>query len=226
MSKKLVTYAFIDSQNLNLGVQSQGWKLDFKKFRLYLKNKYGVEKTYLFIGLVPGNEELYAHLLSVGYELVFKPTIAYDVGGKKTHKGNVDAELVLYAAAKTYAEYTKAIIVSGDGDFRCLVEYLVEHRKLLHIMTPNRSFSKLLRDYLKYIVQIDKLRGSLEYKKFHKKHQPVRSVETLGRAGKTSRSSDRSETLGLPKHGDTINVAKKSKKVNKTKKRGEKGSGS
>ena len=211
MSKRPITYAFIDSQNLNLGVQSQGWKLDFKKFRLYLKNKYGVEKAYLFIGLIPGNEQLYSHLSSVGFELVFKPTIAYDVGDKKTHKGNVDAELVLYAAAKMYRDYDRAIIVSGDGDFRCLAEYLIEERKLLHIMTPNRSFSKLLRDFLKYIVQIDKLRGSLEYKK----HQPIRSVETLGRAGKSSRSSGRYETLGLPRHGDAFNIAKNTKKVNK-----------
>jgi uncharacterized LabA/DUF88 family protein len=208
MPKKSVVYAFIDSQNLNLGVQSAGWKLDFRTFRLYLKNKYGVEKAFLFIGLVPGNEQLYARLISAGFELVFKPTVSYDVGGKKTHKGNVDAELVLYAAAKTYKMYDKAIIVSGDGDFRCLVEYLVEKHKLLHIMTPNASFSKLLREYLKYIVQIDKLRRSLEYKK----RQPMRSVETLGRAGKSSRSSGRYETLGLPKHGDTPIVAKMTQK--------------
>jgi hypothetical protein len=40
---KPIVYAFIDSQNLNLGTQSAGWKLDFRKFRLYLKNKYGVQ---------------------------------------------------------------------------------------------------------------------------------------------------------------------------------------
>ena len=68
-------YAFIDSQNLNLGIRSQGWELDFKKFRLYLKNKYHVEKAYLFIGLVPGNEQLYTSLLEMGYLLVFKPTV-------------------------------------------------------------------------------------------------------------------------------------------------------
>lgn len=33
---KQVTYAFIDSQNLNLGVRSLGWKLDFAKFRQYI----------------------------------------------------------------------------------------------------------------------------------------------------------------------------------------------
>lgn len=210
MTKKLVVYAFIDSQNLNLGVQSQGWKLDFKKFRLYLKNKYGVEKAYLFIGLVPGNEQLYTMLAGAGYELIFKPTVEYVDGDKKMHKCNVDAELVLYSVAKTYSEYDKAIIVSGDGDFRCLVEYLLDKQKLLHIMTPNHRFSKLLRDFLRYVVQVDKLRKSLEYKK----HQPIRSVETLGRAGKTSRSSGRSKTLGLPKHGDRKNIAKNGKKVN------------
>lgn len=212
-NKKLTVYAFIDSQNLNLGVQTLGWKLDFKKFRLYLKNKYGVDKAYIFIGLVPGNEQLYEHLSSAGYKLIFKPTVAYDVGGKKTHKGNVDAELVLYSAAKQYRNYDKAIIVSGDGDFRCLIEYLIENHKLLHVMTPNKNFSKLLRDYLKFIVQIDKLRGSLEYKTT--KNQPIRSVETLGRAGKKSRSSGRYETLGLPKHGDKTTLAKKTKKVNR-----------
>lgn len=215
--KKPTTYAFIDSQNLNLGVQSLGWKLDFKKFRLYLKNKYNVDRAYLFIGLVPGNEQLYEHLSAAGYKLIFKPTIAYDVSGKKTHKGNVDAELVLYAAAKKYRAYDKAIIVSGDGDFRCLVEYLIEKDKLLHVMTPTRSFSKLLRDYLKYIVQIEKLRGSLEYKTGKQsKNQSIRSVETLGRTGRSSRSSGRSETLGLPKHGDTSSIAKNTKKVNKS----------
>ncbi len=68
-------YAFIDSQNLNLGVSRdiigrdgkilyKGWKLDYKKFRLYLKNKYGVSEAYLFIGNKPGHEALYSSLLN------------------------------------------------------------------------------------------------------------------------------------------------------------------
>ena len=86
MTKKLDrVYAFIDSQNLNLGVRSQGWKLDFKKFRLYLKNKYRVEKAYLFIGMIPGNEQLYTNLADSGYQLVFKPTISYTEDGQESH---------------------------------------------------------------------------------------------------------------------------------------------
>ena len=39
-----IVYAFIDSQNVNLAIQAQGWKLDFGKFRIYLREKYGVIK--------------------------------------------------------------------------------------------------------------------------------------------------------------------------------------
>ena len=48
------------------------------------------------------------------------------------------------------------------------------------------------------------------------KNQSVRSVETLGRTGRSSRSSGRFETLGLPKHGDKKSLAKNGKKVYKS----------
>ena len=185
-------YAFIDSQNLNLGVRSLGWEIDYRKFRLYLKNKYAVEKAFMFIGMVPNNQKLYTALQSIGFILVFKATVRYIENGKETVKGNVDAELVLHAAAIEHNNYNKAIIVSGDGDFHCLVDYLQENDKLLHIMTPNASYSKLLKKFVKYIVRLDILRNNLQYHT-HIKNQPVRSVETLGLAGKKLRSSGRSK---------------------------------
>jgi uncharacterized LabA/DUF88 family protein len=169
------TYAFIDSQNLNLGVKSSGWTLDFAKFRLYLKNKYSVEKAYLFIGQMAGQESLYDRLQGMGYHLIFKPTTDYKVDGKIVVKGNVDAELVLYAAAKVIDQYNKAIIVSGDGDFYCLVEYLKERNKLLHVMVPNDKYSKLLRKYTKDIVRINQLRPKLEY-------DPTKKTRSSGRS--------------------------------------------
>ncbi|MGH7218019.1 MAG: NYN domain-containing protein [Candidatus Microsaccharimonas sp.] len=158
------TFAFIDSQNLNLGVRSMGWKIDYKKFRLYLKNKYNVTKAFMFIGMVGNNQKLYTELQSAGFILVFKPTIQYFQNGKKTVKGNVDAELVLHAAAIQYPHYDKAILISGDGDFTCLAEYLEENDKLLHILTPNGKYSKLLKPYAPYIIPVASLRGSIEYK--------------------------------------------------------------
>lgn len=164
--KHIKTYAFIDSQNLNLGVKSQGWELDWRKFRQYLRNKYGVEKAYLFIGKVPGNEFLYNFLKESGYILIFKPTLERLDHGKTKIKGNVDTELVLHAMIQ-FKNYRKVIIVSGNGDFYCLIDYLVEKRKLLKILTPTRHCSSLLRKFNKqnYIVRIDLLRGSLEQKK-------------------------------------------------------------
>lgn len=164
-------YAFIDSQNLNLGTSKdlfgknkkliyKGWKVDFKKFRQYLADKFKVKRAFLFIGHIIGNERLYKSLKSFGYELVFKPTVK-DGYGKA--KGNVDAELVLHAAAIEYKNYDKAVIVSGDGDFRCLHEFLVLNKKLLKIIIPNRkSESSLLKPFQNYKIFLIRERKKLE----------------------------------------------------------------
>ncbi len=159
-------FAFIDSQNLNLGVQSLGWKIDWRKFRQYLRNKYNVEKVYLFIGNVAGNEVLYAYLQECGFILILKPTLQRTENGKTITKGNVDAELVMHTMIQ-YKNFGKAIIVSGDGDFHCLIEYLGNKGKLLKIFTPNKHYSGLLRKFNQgnFIVRVDLLRDSLELKK-------------------------------------------------------------
>lgn len=199
-------YAFIDSQNLNLGVRSLGWNLDYKKFRLYLKNKYNVTEAYLFIGKTDGNQDLYSALMKAGFILVFKPTVSYLENGKRTMKGNVDAELVLYAAAKVYDEYDKAIIISGDGDFYCLVEFLEENNKLLRVITPNNRYSKLLHRYSAWIFSLEKLRAKLEYKK------PTHAVgRNLRQSRQKSRDRRSVETLGLQGNGDSsTNIARSS----------------
>lgn len=160
----LVTYAFIDSQNVHLGVKSQRWLLDWRKFRQYLRNKYNVSKAYLFIGQIAGNEALYTSLQECGYILVFKPTLMRHEREELIIKGNVDAELVLHTMIQ-YPNYRKAVIVTGDGDFHCLVEYLVNEKKLLRLLAPNRKYSSLLRKFNSYIVRMDLLKESLEQKK-------------------------------------------------------------
>ncbi len=158
-------FAFIDSQNLNLGVKSQGWNLDFARFFIYLKDKYKAKKIFLFIGYVKGNEALYTHLQSVGYIIVFKPTLEYKKGGELYTKGNVDAELVLHTMIE-YKNYDKAIIVSGDGDFYCLIEYLEQKEKLGRIIIPNRkAYSQLLGKFRKYMDYMNNLSNKLKKSK-------------------------------------------------------------
>lgn len=153
-------YAFIDSQNLNLGIRSQSWKLDFKRFRIFLKDKYNVSKAFLFIGFIKGNESLYKYLEESGFKLIFKPTLEKHEGKKVIIKGNVDAELVLHTMIE-YKNFNKAIIVSGDGDFHCLVNYLNKKKKLLKIIVPSVKYSSLLRGFSNYIVNINLFKNKL-----------------------------------------------------------------
>lgn len=65
-------------------------------------------------------------------------------------KGNVDAELVLHTMIQ-YNNFDQGVIVTGDGDFYCLVEYLVQHQKLKRLVIPNKyRYSSLLRRYNQY----------------------------------------------------------------------------
>jgi uncharacterized LabA/DUF88 family protein len=167
-----------------------GWKIDWIKFRKFLADKYGVDRAYMFIGYVPEFEDMYEKLHDAGYAIVLKPT--YDMTKprieddpkkeeekstepteekeKKPVKGNIDAELVLHAMIE-YPNYDKAVIVSGDGDFYSLVEYLEKNGKLAKILTPSWKYSNLFNSYEKYIDRIDKCRHELEYRKFRKEYK-------------------------------------------------------
>jgi len=184
-AQKPNAYAFVDSQNLNLGTQRMGWKLDWRKFRQYLADKHGVTKAYTFIGYMSENESMYEYMHELGYLVVLKPTVdvstPHEVSEKTdgpakgkagddkdkekekpTIKGNVDAELVLYAM-KELPNYDQAVIVSGDGDFFSLAEYLEEQGKLAHILTPNWQYSSLLKVFDDKIIRLDQLRRQLSY---------------------------------------------------------------
>ena len=156
-------YAFIDSQNLHKGIKDIGWQLDFQKFRIYLKHKYHISKAFLFIGYLPTNTNLYRALQDYGYTLIFKPTII-NADGKS--KGNVDAELVLHTMIE-YPYYDKAVIVTSDGDFSCLAEYLYGKEKLKIILSPHyKTCSILLKKAAKEkIVFMDNLQKKLSYQK-------------------------------------------------------------
>jgi uncharacterized LabA/DUF88 family protein len=176
-------YAFVDAQNVTYGVSATHWKLDWGKFRLFLRNKYGVKKAFLFIGYIESNADLYKRLQEQGFILIFKNVLEIQDGDTVTYKGNVDAELVLHTMIE-YPNYDKAVVVTGDGDFFCLIEYLEENDKLKKIVTPNRRYSSLLRKFSTYIVDLYTLRGKLKYtgrKKKEKKEEDKKHKEEHSR---------------------------------------------
>ena len=63
-----------------------------------------------------------------------------------------------------YRNYDKALLVTGDGDFYCLVEYLLKNDKLLNLMIPDRrSYSSLFRKLMGHIVFVSDLKNKLEF---------------------------------------------------------------
>lgn len=156
--------------------------MNWQKFRQWLTDEYGVTKAYMFIGYVPEFEAMYEQLHELGYSIVLKPTfdmtrpMPEETEGepeqeKRPVKGNIDAEMVLWAM-KDFATYDKAIVVSGDGDFYCLVEYLDEQKKLLKILAPTRKYSGLYNKYEQYVERLDHHRHQLEYRDHRKRSSP------------------------------------------------------
>jgi uncharacterized LabA/DUF88 family protein len=134
-------HAFIDAQNIHLGVRDLGWSLDYRRLRIWLTGRFQVSKALLFIGYVPANQSLYAHLRQCGFELVFKEI---DLASPQ-HKGDIDVDLTLQAATTT-ASYDRAVLMTSDGDFAPLVRYLIGKKQFAMVVSPHpRTCSRFLK---------------------------------------------------------------------------------
>ncbi len=126
--------AYIDGANLHQGVRSLEWSLDYRHFRSWLRQKFGVSEANLFIGLIPKNAALYTSLQATGYQLIFKEVV-YDREGKA--KGNCDADLVLRAVRDVYEKSVQSVIlVSSDGDYASLAKFWLEKGIACTILSP------------------------------------------------------------------------------------------
>jgi len=162
MEKQGDNYAFIDGANLHRGIQELGWKLDYRRFRVFLQEKYHVSLAYLFLGYVPEFSGLYRDLQNWGYTLIFKPTLR---NANEEIKGNCDAELVLQTMID-FQDFERAVIVTGDGDFACLVSYLIKKNKLACVVSPNpKKCSVLLKRLVpEKHVFLDRFKERLEFR--------------------------------------------------------------
>lgn len=138
--------ALIDGQNLYLGTTEaeKKWTVDLMKFRIYLKKKYQVEKAYYFLGYVNNNfQNLYDKIQEAGFILKFREHNTVMLGKKK---GNVDTDIVFDIMKKLYKKdnFDKIILVSGDGDYKKLVDFLIEENRFKKILFPNKKFASSL----------------------------------------------------------------------------------
>lgn len=162
--------AYIDGQNLYSGTQEVDFAIDFKKFRVYLRDKYHIEEAYYFFGFLKEEENhLYTNLQKAGFIVVFKEHSSLLIGKKK---GNVDSDIIFEIMKKMIDEdkEEKFLLVSGDGDYLKLIDFLIEKERFIKILFPNKKFASSLYKRLtrKYFDYIENIRNIIEYKKRHK----------------------------------------------------------
>ena len=162
MTPKPNNFAFIDGQNLHLGSKESGISIDFRRFRIYLREHLQVAEAYYFIGYMPDNQPLYANLQRAGFILQFKE-VSRDGTGKA--KGNVDVDLTIHTMDRM-PDYDQAVLVTNDGDFAGLVTYLIGKNKFRTVIIPNRAkCSYLLRKAAKGSIDyLDQMRGKIDRK--------------------------------------------------------------
>lgn len=142
--KEQKNIAFVDGQNLYLGTKEADWAVDYAKLRVYLSDKYNVTEAHYFLGFVSDQEQdLYTSLQKAGFILDFREHSSA-LRGKK--KGNVDCDIVFSIMKKLVEgdDFDKIIIVSGDGDYIKLVDYLIKKNKFKKILFPNEKFASSL----------------------------------------------------------------------------------
>lgn len=133
--------AYIDGQNLFMGTTKaqSPWKVNLTRLRVYLKQKYQVDRAYYYLGFVQEKyQDIYEEIQSAGFILVFRQHNPAMLGKKK---GNVDSDIILNAMIRLYRkeDFEKIIIVSGDGDYKGLIDFLIEENKLGKILFPDRK---------------------------------------------------------------------------------------
>ncbi len=166
-SSKIPNIAFIDGQNLRFGttkchlcadtlgielkdikyqdcICGAAWKVNLFKFRIYLKDKYRISEAYYFLGYLDDkNVDLYNEIQKAGFIVVFKEHSSLS---KSKKKGNIDTDMV-FEIMKNLIDnknFSKIILISGDGDYKKLVNYLILKEKFEKILFPNRKFASSL----------------------------------------------------------------------------------
>jgi len=139
------TYAFIDASNIIYGAKAEGWFIDQKKLFKYLKQKFKVSKVFFYFGKDdknPKQTKFLQKLESFGFTLRVKQIKRY----RFRIKANCDVDLTMDMLLLK-DKYRRAVVLTGDGDFLPLFEYLREQSRDIVIMAFTKRTSRELRRF-------------------------------------------------------------------------------
>ncbi len=173
------THMYIDGANLYKSARELGFEIDYKKMYGWLRQKYNIDRIYLFLGFIDKMDYLYELLRICGYVVELKRTVNF---GAYKIKGNCDTEIVLKIMVDVYKnQIENFILVTGDGDFKCVIEHLVESGKQFHVIAPNENrCSILLKHFYEHITYLNNLYHKFSTSISPKKETPGADASAQG----------------------------------------------
>lgn len=157
-------HIYIDSNNLHKAAQQIGWKIDYSRLYIWLSSKFSTHKIYIFIGYIHQHKDTYEKLKQFGFILIFKET--YEIQG--VIKGNCDIDMTMQIMIDHYTIKPQTIIVSGDGDFASVIDFLIKNSAFDCVIAPRKiKCSYLIRKRNVRLIFLDD-----HYQKFSKKQKP------------------------------------------------------
>lgn len=137
-NKKYNTRIYIDGANLYKALPN----IDYVKFMRFLLDKYKPKEVYIFLGYTKKQINLYKFLSNIGYKLIFRETTTDKLGNMK---GNCDGELIVKSLEDFYIKgYDRSVLISGDGDFDCLVSFWKRNNINIIVLAPSKKHCSYL----------------------------------------------------------------------------------
>jgi len=162
---------FIDGSNLYAAARALGFDIDYRRLLKMFQSKGRFVRALYYTALIEDQEyspirPLVDWLDYNGYTMVTKPTKEFtDNSGRRKIKGNMDIELAV-GVMEMMDALDHAVIFSGDGDFRSLIEAVQRKGVRVSVISTMRSNPPMIADELRRqadcFIELSDIRSQIE----------------------------------------------------------------
>ncbi|KKS62943.1 MAG: hypothetical protein UV28_C0003G0041 [Candidatus Collierbacteria bacterium GW2011_GWE2_42_48] len=166
--------------------KEEGKEVDLEKLVAYYKgellNKEKTEEEKVLLGKHLEKAKFYRDLDKFGYELRIKPTKVFtSTEGTTTTKANCDVDLT-FDMMRYMSQYSEAVVLSGDGDFAPILEYLKRKKKKIRVLARSERTAREMRELAgEDFVDFKSIREEVEADKVEKKTEIKKEIAVTGK---------------------------------------------
>lgn len=159
------TAVFIDGANTSSACRSANLRIDFDKLRKLFTERCKLLRIFYYTAVeASGHDPQKVQLDWMayhGYHLVTKPFKTYETNGETQRKGNLDIEIAV-DVFRMMRHVDHIVMLTGDGDFRQLVEEAQLNGCRVTVISTIRASSDDLRRQADEFVLLDDIRPLIE----------------------------------------------------------------